>query len=48
MVRRNVSFDDLSKLMEEIKTQLYVNKAQGLKTLVKVYYAGHGGMKNLT
>ena len=34
--------------MEDLKTKLYVNKDQGLKTLVKVYYAGHGAMKNMT
>ena len=34
--------------MEDLKTKLYVNKDQGLKTLVKVYYAGHGAMRNMT
>ena len=48
IIRRNTTDKDLSKLMEEIKTELYVNKSQGLKTLVKIYYAGHGAMKNMT
>ena len=48
IVRQNVSYNDLKELMKDLTTKLHVNKAQGLRTLVKVYFAGHGAMKNLT
>ena len=34
--------------MQSVKAKVVVNRDSGLKTLLKVYYTGHGVMKTTT
>ena len=45
-VKKNVSYADMKDLSAEIKSKIVINKKAGRKTLMLIYYAGHGMMQN--
>lgn len=45
MQEQDASYDTMKALIDGARQKIVTNKGQGLKTLVIVYYGGHGVMK---
>lgn len=45
---KNIDFQTFSKLVNECNLKIGNNRNEGKKTMVFVYYAGHGIMKGFT
>ena len=45
MQEQDASYDTMKALIDGARHKIVTNKGQGLKTLVIIYYGGHGVMK---